>query len=126
MNVAAITAVALIGAVILFQIGLIFGMPWGAGAWGGRNPGRLPARLRIASVAAVLILAFLAWLIAARAGLVSVSPVPQSWVGPATWVATGYFGLGAIVNLISRSPVERLWSPVSLATAICCGIVALG
>lgn len=126
MSIAGIAVVALIGGVILFQAGLVLGAPWGAAAWGGQNPGRLPGRLRVASVAAVLILAFLAWLVAARAELVSVSPVPLSWLAPATWVATGYFALGAVVNLISRSPIERLWSPISLATAICCAIVALG
>jgi hypothetical protein len=126
VNLAGIAAVALIGGVILFQIGLVLGAPWGSAAWGGQNPGRLPGRLRIASVAAILVLAFLAWLIAARAGLASVSPVPASWLGPATWVATGYFVLGAIVNGISRSPIERFWAPVSLATAVCGVIVALG
>lgn len=125
MNIAGLAAVLLIGFVILFQIGLVLGAPWGSAAWGGGQPGRLPGRLRIASVAAVLILGFLAWLVAARAGLVFVSPVPASWLVPATWVATGYFVLGAVVNLISRSPIERLWSPVSLATAICSGIVAI-
>jgi hypothetical protein len=126
VNIVGIIALALIGGVIVFQIGLSLGAPWGSAAWGGQHPGRLPGRLRIASVAAVLILAFLAWLLAARAGLVSASPVPESWLAPATWVATGYFALGTIVNLISRSPVERVWSPVSLATAICSGIVAAG
>ena len=126
MNFAGIAAVALIGGVILFQIGLVLGAPWGSAAWGGQHPGRLPARLRIASLVAVVILAFIAWVVAAAAGVVTTSPLPVSWLAPATWVATGYFGLGAIVNRISRSPVERLWSPVALATAICCGIVALG
>ncbi|HET6744876.1 MAG TPA: hypothetical protein VFH90_03400 [Candidatus Limnocylindria bacterium] len=126
MNIAGIAAVTLIGGVILFQIGLVLGARWGSAAWGGQNQGRLPVRLRIASGAAILILAFLAWVVAARAELVAVSPMPESWLAPATWVAAGYFALGAIVNLISRSRVERLWSPVALATSICCGVVSLG
>jgi hypothetical protein len=42
------------------------------------------------------------------------------------WVVTAYFALGAVVNLISRSPVERMWAPVSLATAICSAVIAIG
>jgi hypothetical protein len=126
VNLAGIVAVALIGGVILFQIALVLGAPWGAAAWGGQNPGRLPARLRVASLVAAAVLAFIAWVVAAAAGVVAVSPLPQLWLGPATWIATGYFGLGTIANLISRSPVERWWSPVALATAVCCAIVATG
>ena len=126
MNLAGIAAVALICSVILFQIGLVLGAPWGAAAWGGQNPGRLPTRLRSASAVAVVVLLFLAWLIAAAAGLVSVSPLPAMWLGPATWVAAAYFTLGAIVNLVSRSPIERFWAPVALAAAVCSAIVAAG
>src|ERR687891_669646 len=112
MEIAAAVAVALIGFVTLFQIGLVLGAPLGRAAWGGQNPGRLPTRLRVASIGAIAILAVLAWLVAARAGIVGASPLPTSWLVPATWVATGYFALGALVNLISRSPIERVWAPV--------------
>lgn len=125
MQAAAILAVALIVVVALFQVGLALGAPWGAAAWGGQHPGRLPARLRIASAAAAVVLVLIARVVAAAAGLVATSPLPESWVEPATWIVTGYFGVGTIVNLISRSPVERFWAPVALVTAICCGIVAL-
>lgn len=126
MTIAGIAGIALIGGVILFQIGLALGAPWGAAAWGGQNPGRLPSGLRIASAVSALVLALLAWILAAAAGLISMSPLPPSWLRSATWVATAYFTLGAIMNLISRSPLERWWAPVALATAVCCAIVAAG
>ena len=126
IQIAGAIAATLVSSVILFQIALVLGAPWGAAAWGGQSPGRLPTRLRVASLVAALLLAFIAWVVAAAAGLASASPLPQSWLGPATWIATGYFGIGTIANLISRSPVERWWAPVALATAVCCGIVATG
>jgi hypothetical protein len=126
MQVAGILGVGLIGVVILFQVGLVLGAPWGAAAWGGQHTGTLPVRLRIASVVAIVILGFLAWLVAAAAGIVAVAPLPATWLIPAIWVAAAYFALGAVVNLISRSPIERVWAPVALATAICCVIVAAG
>lgn len=40
------------------------------------------------------------------------------------WAFAGLFTLGAIANLVSRSSVERYWAVVSLALAVCCGIIA--
>jgi hypothetical protein len=31
---------------------------------------------------------------------------------------------GALANFASRSKRERLWGPVSLAIAVCCGLIA--
>lgn len=47
-----------------------------------------------------------------------------SWLDPVLWVIAGYFLLGAVVNLISHSRVERIWSPVALATAVMVALVA--
>jgi hypothetical protein len=125
VQAAGLIAVLLIGAVALFQLGLALGAPWGAAAWGGRNPGSLPVRLRWASAAAIVLLGLIAWVIAAAAGLVQTSPIPSEWLSPATWVATGYFALGTVMNAVSRSAVERWWAPVALATAICAALVAI-
>jgi hypothetical protein len=86
----------------------------------------LPRGLRLASLVAAAVLLFVSWIVLAASGLVSASPLPGSWLDAATWLITAYFVLGAAVNLISRSPVERLWAPVSLATAVCCALIAIG
>jgi hypothetical protein len=122
--VAAVVALALIAVVVAFQFGLAGGAPWGAASWGGAVEGVLPARLRIASAMSVLVLGFMGWAVAARAGLIDLSPVPRSVLGGVAWGVSAYFGLGAVVNLASRSKVERLWSPVSAVIAVCAGIVA--
>lgn len=124
METAALIAAGLIGVVILFQLGLVLGAPWGQASWGGQHSGRLPTRLRLASVVAALILAVLAWIVLSAGGIVSNSPLPESWLAPASWVGTAYFGLGTVVNALSRSRVERAWAPVSLLTAVCFGLVA--
>jgi hypothetical protein len=126
MAFAAALAALLIGAVVLFQLALAAGAPLGVAAWGGQHPGRLPARLRVASAGSALLLVFLAWVVLAAGGVVQAAPLPEAWLRPAAWVAAGYFVLGSLVNLISRSRVERIWAPVSLAIAICCAVVALG
>jgi hypothetical protein len=42
------------------------------------------------------------------------------------WVLAGLFAVGALANFASRSKNERIWGPVSLTLAVCCGVIALG
>ena len=126
MQTAAFIAVALIGALVVFQLALAAGAPFGAAAWGGRNPGVLPNGLRIASaIVGLVVYPIMAAVILAAAGLVDDDWLP---IDPtvAMWVFTAFFALGAVVNAISRSAPERIWAPVSAVLAICCALIALG
>ena len=126
MTAAAIVAVFLLGVIVVFQAALALGAPWGAAAWGGQNPGVLPTRLRVASgITALVIYPLIALVILAAAGLIDDAWVPVDR-GVAMWVLAGFLALGALLNLVSRSPRERIWGPVALAIAICCAIIALG
>lgn len=126
MTVAAIVAVALLVVIVAFQIALALGAPLGYAAWGGRNPGVLPMPLRIASgVAAVVIYPLVILAVLASAGLIEADWLPVDRA-VAMWTLAGVLALGALANFASRSPRERLWGPVALAVAVCCGIIALG
>ncbi|MEX0863473.1 MAG: hypothetical protein WD269_01195 [Acidimicrobiia bacterium] len=123
---ASIVAVALLGIVTLFQFALALGAPWGQAAWGGGHRGVLPAGYRVASgVVAVVIYPLIAMVIVVTAGTVRVAGLSAAG-SAAMWVLTGFFALGAVANLASRSKVERIWSPVSSVVAVCCGIIASG
>ena len=126
MQTAALIAVALIGALAVFQLALALGAPFGAAAWGGRNPGVLPRNLRIASaVVGLVVYPIMAATILAAAGLIDDEWLPIDPI-VAMWILTGFFALGAIVNAVSRSTPERIWAPVSAVLAICCALIALG
>jgi hypothetical protein len=60
-----------------------------------------------------------------RRVLASVGWVDDGWVpgggGTIMWVLVGVFSLGALMNGASPSKAERLWAPVSLVIAVCCG-----
>ena len=126
MFLAAILAVALIAVIVVFQLALALGAPWGAAAWGGQHPGVLPMRLRIASgVAAVMIYPLVIAVVLASAGIIGDDWLPVDGT-LLMWVLAALLGLGAIANFASRSRLERRWGPVALTVALCCAIIALG
>ena len=107
MDTKSIGMIVAIGFVLLaaFQVALALGAPWGRAAWGGAHV-RLPRGFRIASgfAAAFWILASL--VVLARAGH-DWSPVPLSVAEWGTWVLFGMLALGTLMNLASRSKLER-------------------
>lgn len=124
METAAVAAALLLAILALFQLALALGAPAGAAAWGGTHPGVLPARLRVVSAVAGLFFYPALGLIVLDSGEVidigwDLAPV---WL----WSLTGFFAVGALLNFVSRSNVERIWGPVSLVIAICCGVIATG
>ena len=114
---AAVVASVLLGALAVFQIGLIVGQPWGNLAWGGQHR-VLPTGYRIGSAISVVLYAVIAWLIWR-----AVDRPDDPWI----WGITAYFGLGILMNAASRSRPERtLMTPVALLLALCCLVIALG
>jgi hypothetical protein len=123
---AAILAVVLLVVIVVFQLALALGAPWGAAAWGGQNPGVLPRRLRIASaVVAVVVYPLVIAVVLAAAGLIGDDWLPVDGT-VAMWVLAGLLGVGALMNVASRSRPERTWGAVALTIGLCCAIIALG
>jgi hypothetical protein len=111
-------------AVIAFQIALAAGAPWGAYAMGGAFPGQFPPELRVAAIVQAVILAGLALVVLARAGVA----VPRwsrtsRWL---IWVVVAFSALSLMLNLITPSAGERaLWAPVALIMLVSSVIVAV-
>ena len=125
METTSVLGAALLGVVMLFQLALAGGAPWGAASWGGQHPGVLPSNLRGSSLAAGLVVYPLLILTVLQAGGITDLGWPSP--GPITmWVLAGFLGLGAVMNLVSRSKVERIWAPVALGAAVCCAVLAMG
>jgi hypothetical protein len=123
MEIAAVTAAVSLATIGIFQLALALGAPLGRAAWAGRHPGVLPTNLRVASAVAAVVYPLMIVLVLASAGLIDDGWVPGS--GAVTmWLLTGFFALGVLANAASRSRPERIWAPVSLVVAVCCGIVA--
>ena len=117
-HVALVLAVGLL-MVVLFEIALTAGAPFGGAALGGSSPGRLPSHLRfITALTACL------WLFAARGGTPMVR-MPMGLLRIGTWVLVGMLGLGTLMNFASASPWERYgWGPFTLGLLSLCLVLA--
>ncbi len=116
---AAVVAVVLLAALAVFQVALAVGAPLGHLAWGGQYR-VLPSRLRVGSAVSTALYAVFAvviWAAASRS-----SGVAEVGI----WVLTAFFGIGVLMNAISRSRPERLlMTPVVLVLAVCCLAIAV-
>lgn len=111
----------LCGIVILFQLALVGGAPWGALTQGGRADGPLPASGRIV---AALSAAALGWM---AATILSAAGIGLGWPRWTGWVTVVLLLVSAAVNWASPSETERaLWGPVGTAmTALAAMVMVL-
>lgn len=122
-SAAAVGAVGFV-AVASFQAALALGAPWGQAAWGGAHH-RLPKGLRVASGFAVIFWLAAALVVLARVGY-GWSPIPVSMARWGTWVLFGLLVAGTLMNLASRSRLERrIQTPVAAILSVLCLVIAL-
>ena len=97
--------------VIIFQIALVFGAPWGNLTLGGKWRGRLPGKARIIPLFSIVVLLFFIIIAAARTQIAFDQIYDSS--KNLIWIVVGYNILGTIMNAITPSRSERkLWLPV--------------
>ena len=122
--VAAWVFAGLTGIVALFQLALAMGAPWGAYAMGGKFPGVFPPPMRIAALVQIALLAAIAGVVLARAGVALAAWQPAaSWLA---WVVVGLMAVGVVLNLITPSSMERMiWAPVAIVLFLASLRVAL-
>lgn len=112
-RIAALLYIVIVAGVIVFQLCLIAGAPWGRLTQGGQHEGALPTSGRIAAGVSVALLAFMAGGIASAAGM---APNWPSWTAYATLAVQA---LSTLLNWITPSRSERLlWSPVTAAMLV--------
>ncbi|WP_454191289.1 hypothetical protein [Paenibacillus sp. Marseille-Q7038] len=115
--ISAIVFSSLIAIVILFQLALAAGIPWGSYAMGGKYPGKYPPIMRIAALFQVLILALLAVIVLSKSGIT----LPRSYpfANSAIWFVVVFSTVATILNMLTRSKWERrIWAPVSILLLI--------
>ena len=122
-RVAAIIYAIIILGVVIFEIALAAGAPWGAYAMGGTAPGQFPPELRVGAIIQAVLLASMAIVILVRAGLILPGWSRVShWL---VWVVVALTAMSLVLNLISPSAGERaIWAPTLAILLISSLIVA--
>ena len=90
------------------------------GGMGGQHAGVLPRKLRISSAISAVFLLFVMSVVVSFTSDISLyaRPFEEFFL----WFMALYFGFGVIMNAISRSKIERIWSPYS---AILCALTVI-
>jgi hypothetical protein len=110
--------------IMLLQLLLAAGVLPVTLAWGGTQSVLTPA-LRLASLAAVVVLGLMAYVIRRRAALAGGRPAPV-WIKVLAWVITLYLALNTLGNFASTSAAERaIFGPLSFILVVACLLVSL-
>ncbi|HWR84463.1 MAG TPA: hypothetical protein VN200_00570 [Rhodoglobus sp.] len=123
--IAAVIDAVLIAVLVVFQLCLAAGAPWGRAAYGGARR-VLPSRLRVSSAVAAVVWALVGFVVLRRAGFDVWAPLPDMALPIAVWVVVAVLVPGVVLNAITRSRVERaIWLPVTLVMLAATVAVAL-
>lgn len=118
---AALLYAACCAGVVVFQICLIAGAPWGPLTQGGGHPGALPVSNRVLAAASAVLLVLMAVSLLSAAGM---GPVWPRWTG---WAALAVQAASMLMNWITPSSAERrLWGPVTTLMLVLALVVMLG
>lgn len=121
--VAALVVTAVLAGIAAVQVLGAAGRPVGHLLWGGRHR-VLPRGLRIGSAVSVLLYVGFAAVLLSRAGVLPGGGT--GFVVVTSWVLTGYFALGVLMNGVSRSRGERaVMTPACAIMAVGAMVVSL-
>ncbi|MDO7907744.1 hypothetical protein Q5741_15135 [Paenibacillus sp. JX-17] len=95
MLVSAVAFSILIGIVILFQLALAAGAPWGSYAMGGKFPGKYSPVMRIASIVQAAILSLMALIVLSKTNVIL--PYWHSFAGAASWFVVVFSGIALML-----------------------------
>ena len=116
--------IALMFLILLFHVTLIFGAPLGDLTMGGKYPGKLPIKIRVASFIQILVVILFSFIIISRTGIYFESYYAISRV--AVWIVVSFFIFGTLVNILSPSKKEKLiMGPLNIIALICSLLVAI-
>ncbi len=108
----------------IFQLALALGVPLGEYTMGGKFPGKLPIKMRVAALIQILILLIFVFMVITKAGIAFEQYYSVGSIG--IWFVVAFFVFGSIVNISSESRKEKLiMGPANIIALISTLIVAL-
>ena len=123
-STAALVSTALLAFVVIFQVAMACGAPWGGIAMGGRYPGKFPLPMRVAAAVQAIVMILLGCIVLVNDGFLLPAFYSHSTI--AIWGVVAIFSLSFIMNLATPSKWERIiWAPVAALVLVCTVLVAI-
>lgn len=124
ISILAYVAAVLFGVSIILQLLLASGVLPVTMAWGGQQS-TLTTSLRVASLAAAVVLGFFAYVILRRAGIMGNDTLPTIFK-VLSWVITAFLALNTAGNFASKSRGEKLlFAPITLLLTVACFVISI-
>lgn len=109
--------------IILFQLALTIGMPWGAASMGGKFPGKYPPIMRVVSLINIFITSFMAAIVLIKSEIIWLQF--KSFANVAIYFVVVFSVVATILNTITPSKIERkIWAPFAAILLLTSSIVA--
>lgn len=122
--IVAILACVLFLLMIVFQVLLAIGLPYGRVAYGGKYE-ILPTNLRVMSLIAVGIFSFGIINVLERVNILTLFN-NELLTTIVVWIFAVYLTLNTLMNVASKSQWEkRIMTPISFVIAVCCYLLAI-
>ena len=116
--------IALTIMIAIFQLALAFGAPLGEYTMGGKFPGKLPIKMRVAALVQIIILLFFDFVVITKAGMAFDQYHNVGRIG--IWFIVAFFVFGSFVNLSSPSRKEKIvMGPANIIALISTLVVAI-
>jgi hypothetical protein len=101
--------------IVIFQVALVFGAPWGAYTQGGKTEGALDTSGRVFAAVSCAILLVMAAAILARVREGPLKNASGRLVSALSWFTTIYSALAVVINLATQSSRERaVFAPAAI------------
>ncbi len=108
----------------IFQVVLALGAPLGEFTLGGKFPGKLPIKMRIAAILQTFILFIFTMTVVSKSGIAFEAFYEIARIG--IWVVFAFFIIGLILNCSSPSKKERIvMGPLNVIALFCAFMVAI-
>ena len=105
---------AMMWIVVLFQVALFFGAPWGDYTQGGADSGSLEMTGRITALVSIVVLLVMIWTVIGLHGFGPFEALSDTWLKILKWCTVAYSFIAIIANAITPSANEKMiWLPFS-------------
>ena len=125
-SIAAVIVIVIFIGMIILQLFLALGKPYGKLAYGGRYEEVLPTNLRIMSGLAIAIFFVAAIFVLVKVEFITEFPFPDL-ANLGIWYFAFYLALNTLMNVTSKSKLEKQFiTPISFTASVCLFIIAFG